>query len=119
MLLARLGGERLLAQSALLELAFLRRRSLAFARRSLQRARREPSRGPKAGKDMGDGYQIAGYTLTSRIPEDMDVAAVEALLNRRLDAKSRKAYEEADALQAEALGLGLLVNDRRKTCNAA
>lgn len=50
-----------------------------------------------------------------RMPEGLDLAAVESILLRRVEAKKARDFVAADALREEALQLGLLLNDRQRT----
>jgi len=56
-----------------------------------------------------------GLTLKGPAPKDVDVAAVEAILERRRGAKKARDFEAADELQAELLAMGVFVNDKERT----
>jgi len=68
-----------------------------------------PTRNEGSARPLSDGYAIDG-----ELPAGVDVNAVTTLVARRVEAKAQKDYEAADALQAELLALGLMVNDRSR-----
>merc|ERR1712085_159883 len=59
------------------------------------------------------------YTLKGDVPAGVDVAAVEELLARRMNEKKTGDFDAADAIQAELNGMGVFVNDRKKTWEAS
>ena len=54
------------------------------------------------------------YTLRGALPEGADAAAIEALLERRMEAKLSKDYATADALQREIVAQGVGLNDQER-----
>ena len=65
---------------------------------------------PGRARALRDGYSQAGA-----LPADVNVAAVENLIAQRVQAKLRKDFDEADALQEQLKRMGVRVNDRRRT----
>uniref|UniRef100_A0A7S0DUT6 Cysteinyl-tRNA ligase anticodon binding domain-containing protein n=1 Tax=Phaeocystis antarctica TaxID=33657 RepID=A0A7S0DUT6_9EUKA len=59
------------------------------------------------------------YTLKGEVPAGVDVAAVEDMLARRMNEKKTGDFDAADAIQAELNGMGVFVNDRKKTWEAS
>jgi hypothetical protein len=55
------------------------------------------------------------YTLYGSLPPDFDAAPIEALIARRVTARLKKHYSEADRLQTRILRLGVKLDDPRKT----
>lgn len=56
-----------------------------------------------------------GFSLKGPAPEGVDVAAVEALLEKRRAAKKQRQFDTADELQAELTTMGVFINDKEKT----
>ena len=75
-----------------------------------ERSRRPRGDNPGRARPLRDGYSQAGP-----LPSSVDVGAVERLLAERVQAKLRKDFDEADALQAQLRSMGVRVNDRRRT----
>lgn len=59
------------------------------------------------------------FQLFGEAPEGVDVAAVEAILEERIEFKKAREFEEADKLQAKLLEMGVYVNDKRRTWSKA
>ena len=56
-----------------------------------------------------------GFSLKGSAPEGVDVAAVEAMLEKRREAKKAKDFGAADDIQEELLAMGVFVNDKERT----
>jgi len=59
------------------------------------------------------------YSLLGDPPEGADVGAVLAILAERAEAKQERDFETADALQAKLNEMGVTVDDRKRTWEAA
>ena len=53
-------------------------------------------------------------TLRGALPEGADAAAIEALLERRMEAKRSKDYTTADMLQRDLVAQGVDLNDQER-----
>lgn len=59
------------------------------------------------------------YRLLGPAPEGVDVASVEELLEKRSDHKAERDFESADAIQAQLSAIGVYLDDRKRTWEAA
>ena len=59
------------------------------------------------------------FELKGAAPEGVDVAVVEAMLAKRVDAKKVKDWATSDELQGELLKMGVYVNDKTRTWEEA
>ena len=57
----------------------------------------------------------AGYELKGELPAGYDAAPVVALVNERVAAKIARDFAKADALQEQLVGMGVRLDDRRRT----
>lgn len=78
-------------------------------------AKAEKKTAPRSPRSGGQAKVLDAYTLAGEPPAGADVAAIEALLAKRVEAKRTKDYETADGLQAELEGMGVYCNDRLRT----
>lgn len=56
----------------------------------------------------------AGYQLVGEVPDGFDAASLAVLVKERQEAKIRRDFEAADALQAELTSKGVYLDDRRR-----
>ena len=76
----------------------------------------EQRKAKREAKNSGRAKPLSeGYTLEGTLPAGVDVAAVEAKLASRVQAKLAKDYDTADKLQVEIEAMGVAVNDRQRT----
>ena len=61
------------------------------------------------------GQPMRSYKLFGTLPPGFDPAPVERLIARRISARARKHYSEADRLQRRVLRMGVRLDDRRRT----
>mmetsp|Transcript_3402 Transcript_3402/g.11387 ORF Transcript_3402/g.11387 Transcript_3402/m.11387 type:complete len:288 (+) Transcript_3402:102-965(+) len=70
-------------------------------------------RGARAKRPRASKVPV--YKPFGRIPADFDAATVERLIARRVQARLKRHYNEADRLQQRVLRLGVRLDDRRRT----
>ena len=88
----------------------------AKCRERIEQCRRSIARGdaPRPTPRKEGPYELRGDP-----PDGVDVAAVEALLAKRSEAKKARDFESADAYQAELLEMKVYVNDKMRYWQAA
>ena len=59
------------------------------------------------------------FTLFGEAPEGIDVAAVEALLAERVEAKKVRDFERADEIRAQLLTMEVYINDKQRSWSKA
>ena len=106
------------SKGALLELAKAGDEAKGRERIALIRASMKMGSTPKASKASRPAADRS-YKLKGTPPAGVDISAVEELLSRRMQAKKDKAYDTADALQAELKEMGVWVNDKARTWEEA
>lgn len=70
---------------------------------------------PRAATAAGAKPLKAGYELKGELPAGYDAAPVVALVNERVAAKIARDFAKADALQEQLVGMGVRLDDRRRT----
>ena len=59
------------------------------------------------------------FSLSGEAPEGVDVDNVADILAKRVEAKKERDFDTADALQSELLAMGIYIDDRKRTWEAA
>ena len=75
---------------------------------------RTPRRPPPA-KSGKPSKPPAGYKLFGTLPEEYDPTAAEALIGKRIVARQKKRYSQADRYQKRLFRMGIKLDDRRRT----
>jgi len=77
--------------------------------------RKEKFTNPRTADAKGSRPLKAGYELYGSLPADFDGEAAKALVKARQEAKIARDFEAADGLQEKLAGMGVRLDDRRRT----
>jgi len=70
---------------------------------------------PKRAGPRGESSTPVEYTLRGSLPPDFDSAPIERLIARRVAARGKKYFSEADRVQKRILRMGVTLDDRGRT----
>jgi len=73
-----------------------------------------PTPSPPKRDGLGPKSSAPWYALDGRLPPDFDASPIERLIERRVVARSKRRYSEADRLQKRILRMGVCLDDRRQ-----